>query len=214
LGVPVSFKSQAAFRRWLEKNHASVAELDLRLWKVHAAHRGLTYQQALDESLCFGWIDGVRRAYDDDSFRQRFTPRRPTSTWSEVNIRRFGELDAKGLVTAPGRSAFARRDDARSRIYSFEQKRPVELPPAMVKTMRANPKAWAFWGACPPHYRRLMAHWITSAKQTETRARRLAKLIDHNARRVYVPPFRTPARSGARAGRRAAAARRAPRARS
>jgi uncharacterized protein YdeI (YjbR/CyaY-like superfamily) len=189
LGAPVSFKSQAAFRAWLEKNHANVEELDLRLWKVHAAHRGLTYKQALDESLCFGWIDGVRRAHDDDSFRQRFTPRRPTSFWSEINIRRYGELDAEGLVTAPGRAAFARRDDARSPIYSFEQKRPVELPPAMVKTMRANAKAWAFWGTCPPHYRRLMAHWIMSAKQDETRARRLAKLIAHSARGIGVPPF-------------------------
>lgn len=189
MGLPVSFETPAALRAWLEKNHAKTGALVLRVWKVHAAARGVTNGQAVDEMLCFGWIDGVRHAIDEHSFRVRFTPRKATSIWSAVNIRRFGELDAQGRVTPAGRAAFAARTDERSRVYSFEQAQPVELPLAMVAQLRANPKAWAFWQARPPWYRKTSAHWVMSAKQDATRARRLATLVACCERGAAIPPL-------------------------
>jgi uncharacterized protein YdeI (YjbR/CyaY-like superfamily) len=159
------------------------------VWKVHAAARGVTNKQAVDEMLCFGWIDGVRHALDSDSFRVRFTPRTPTSIWSAVNIRRVGELEAEGRMTPAGRAAFAARTAARSQVYAFEQARPVELDAAALRALRADPAARAFWEARPPWYRKQSAHWVVSARQEATRARRLAVLIDCCARGVGIPPM-------------------------
>jgi uncharacterized protein YdeI (YjbR/CyaY-like superfamily) len=182
-----SFKTPAALRAWLEKHHATADELVVRIWKVHAAARGVTNKQAVDEALCFGWIDGIRRSHDADSFIVRFTPRKPTSNWSAINIRRFGELDAEGRVRPAGRAAFTKRDEARSRVYSFEQKQPVALPPAMEKKLRANKKAAAFWDERPPWYRKVCAHWVLSPKREETRDSRLATLIACSARGEGIP---------------------------
>lgn len=189
MGEPVSFKTPAALRAWLAKHHARAGELVMRVWKVHAATRGVTNSQAVDEMLCVGWIDGVRHAIDEDSFRVRFTPRKRTSNWSAVNIRRYGELEREGRVGPAGQAAFAARTDARSGVYSFEQAQPIELPPAMVKQLRANPQAWGFWQARPPWYRKTSAHWVMSAKQEATRARRLAVLVDCCARGAGIPPL-------------------------
>ncbi len=183
--VPTSFKTPAAFRRWLSRHHASENELMMRLFKVHAKNRGIGYREALDEALCFGWIDGVVRRYDDYSFLQRFSPRRPRSRWSQVNVKRFAELKAAGRVAPPGQAAFdAWNGDAAG--YSFES-RPQELAPAFVKALRADRKVWAFYQALPPGYRRTMIFWIMSAKREATRAARFAKLKAHLEQGRRVP---------------------------
>jgi uncharacterized protein YdeI (YjbR/CyaY-like superfamily) len=172
---PRSFASRAKLRAWLQRHHASAPELNLRLFKVHAHERGVTYREALDEALCFGWIDGVRRAYDADSFTQRFSPRRVGSKWSLVNRRRMRELQAAGLVAAPGLAAW----QAASRKptgYSFESK-PAVLSRRYFSQLKANSKAHSYYQQQAPWYRRVTSHWIMSAKQEETRQRRLQQLI-------------------------------------
>ena len=192
---PVAFASSAAYRAWLEDHHADTPELLLRLSKAGAAKRGLTYREALDESLCFGWIDGVRRALDEESFTQRFTPRRRGSRWSAVNVRRAKELIAADLMRPPGLAAFeARPGDSAG--YSFES-RPAELPPELLRRLRKNGPAWADWSARPPWYRRTCAHWVTSAKRDETRERRFAALVDACARGAVIGPLRGLEKRGA-----------------
>ena len=195
--APKTFRTPAAFRAWLEKNHATSTELVLRLFRVHAAGRGVTYAQALDEALCFGWIDGVRRSHDAHSFTVRFTPRKPKSTWSRVNITHAGRLTQAGRMAPAGLAAFGARTEERSGVYSVEQPRP-ELGPAFVKAIKANAAAWAFYEAQAPWYRRTTGHWVMSAKREETREKRLAILIDCSARGVKIPPLQIPGvRTGA-----------------
>ncbi len=172
---PRAFASGAAFRAWLEANHDRVSELVVRCYKVKARQRGMTYTEALDEALCFGWIDGVRRGVDDHSFSVRFTPRKPKSYWSAVNRRRAEELEAAGRLHPAGLLAF-RAAAASGGRYSFEN-RPVGLSPGYQRELRANAKAWAFFRSQPPWYRRTSAFWVMSAKREETRRRRLAQLI-------------------------------------
>lgn len=174
-----SFRTPSDFRGWLERHHASERELVIRLFKVHARHRGIGYREALDEALCFGWIDGVRRALDADSFTQRFTPRLPKSSWSSVNIRRFRELQAEGRVHPAGLAAFQAFDGRRA-PYSFEQP-PTVLEPAFVKRFRARKRAWAFFEAQPPGYRRIITFWVMSAKRPETRAARFDILLQRSS---------------------------------
>jgi uncharacterized protein YdeI (YjbR/CyaY-like superfamily) len=174
--VAKAFRTNEEFRAWLEKNCGSVKELNLRLFKTHAKHRGMGYREALDEALCFGWIDGVRRSLDDDSFTQRFTPRKPKSNWSRVNIKRAQELEAEGRMRPAGLTAFRARDAIAVAPYSFEN-RSITLDAAAEKKFRANKRAWAFFQTRAPGYRRIAIFWVMSAKREETRARRLATLI-------------------------------------
>ena len=183
---PKSFASRARWRAWLERNHASHDELHLRLFKVHASERGVTYREALDEALCFGWIDGVRRAYDADSFTQRFTPRRQGSKWSQVNRRRMRELQAAGLVAAPGLAAW-RAAPRKPTGYSFESK-PVPLSRRYLAQLAANSKAHSYYQRQAPWYRRVTTHWVMSAKQEETRQRRLERLIACCAQERAISP--------------------------
>ena len=198
--VPKVFRTPAAFRAWLERHHATAAVLELRLFKVHAAHRGITYAQALDEALCFGWIDGVVHRLDEDSFRQRYTPRKPRSNWSRRNVEHVERLKKAGRMMPAGLAAYEARDDGRTGVYSFEQERP-ELTPAYVKAIRANKAASTFFHGQPPGFRRLMAHWIMSAKREETRAKRLGILIDSAARGRKIPPLEALERPAAAGGR-------------
>ena len=184
--APMPFRTPAAFRAWLARNHAKAPELTLRLFKVHAASRGITYPQALDEALCFGWIDGVRRSFDQASFSQRFTPRKPKSTWSRVNIGHVERLIRAGRMTPAGLAAFEARDERRTGVYSFEQRRP-DLAPAFVRAFREKAEAWAFYQAQPPSYRRTTAHWVMSAKREETRAKRFGVLVDCSAGGKRIP---------------------------
>jgi uncharacterized protein YdeI (YjbR/CyaY-like superfamily) len=183
-----SFRTQKDFRDWLEKNHATEKELILRCFKVHAKHRGIGYKEALDEALCFGWIDGVRRSLDNDTFTQRFTPRKPKSNWSRVNIKRVQELEAEGRMRPPGLAAFGARDENKPAPYSFEAKQ-MTLDAAFEKKLRANKAAWAFWQSQPPWYRRTATFFIMTAKRPETRERRFALLLDNAARGRKIPPL-------------------------
>jgi len=183
-----TFSSAAEFRRWLEANHDSTRELLVRCFKTHAQSPGLTYRQALDEALCFGWIDGVRRAVDADSFSVRFTPRKPKSYWSAVNTRRALELEREGRMHSAGRAAFKSRESERKGRYSFEN-RPSKLDPELEKQFRSHKRAWDFFQAQAPWYRRTCAFWVMDAKREETRARRLEALILSSARGEPVKPM-------------------------
>ena len=174
------FTSPLEFRGWLAKNHASVTELWLGFYRKASGKGGITYPEALDEALCFGWIDGVKKRVDEHSYTQRFTPRRPRSIWSNVNIKRVSVLQELGRMMPAGLRAFEARDPKRSGIYSFEN-RPRELDGPCTRKFKANPKAWEFFQAQPPGYRRLMIWRVMSAKKEETRWRRLEQLIQDSA---------------------------------
>jgi len=184
--TPAEFRSPGAFRSWLKKNHSGSSELIVRLYRVHAADKGLTYRQALDEALCFGWIDGVRRSLDGDSFTTRFSPRRPRSTWSNINVRHVQRLINEGRMERPGLAAFNAREKKRTGIYSFEQP-PSKLPPAMGNRFRAQKKAWAHFQSRAPWYKRVSIFWVMSAKREETRETRLAVLIACSGRGEPIP---------------------------
>jgi uncharacterized protein YdeI (YjbR/CyaY-like superfamily) len=177
---PTFFELPAAFRDWLEKNHDKAAELLLGFYKKESGKPSITWQESVDQALCFGWIDGVRRRIDDSSYSIRFTPRRKGSIWSAVNIRRASELSKQGLMCPAGVRAFEQRDEEKSRIYSYERE-SAAFSPAYEKKFRANKKAWRFFNEQPPGYRRVATHFVMSAKQEETRVRRLARLIRDSA---------------------------------
>ena len=183
---PKSFASRAELRAWLQRHHASAPELNLRLFKVHARERGVTYRDALDEALCFGWIDGVRRAFDQDSFTQRFSPRRSGSKWSLVNRRRMRELLAAGLVAPAGRAAWQGASKRATR-YSFESKR-VALSKSYLARLAKNSKAYSYFQQQAPWYQRVCSHWIMTAKQEQTRLRRLAQLIACSEQQRAISP--------------------------
>ena len=180
------FATPAEFRAWLEDNHATATELLVGFYKRGGQQIGITYQEALDQALSFGWIDGVRRKVDDQRWTIRFSPRKRRSIWSGVNIKRVEELTALGLMHPAGLDAFAARDKARSGVYSYE--RPQSLDAAFEQQLRAHPEAWQFFQSQPPWYRRTASSWVMSGKHEDTRRRRLATLIDDSAhhRRIGV----------------------------
>src|SRR6266487_3449043 len=169
------FNSPSDFRQWLEKNHDKASELWLGFYKKSAGKTGITYAEALDEALCFGWIDGVRKSIDDISYMIRFTPRKSRSIWSLVNTKRAEELRKLGRMKQSGLAAFQQRDPRRTGVYSFERA-ASKLGPVYEKKFRANKDAWDFFQNQPPGYRRLASFWVASAKKEETRLRRLAQL--------------------------------------
>jgi len=176
--IPIlSFRTPAAFRKWLAANHLTSGPIWLRIYKKDSGTSSITYPEALDEALAFGWIDGVRRGVDGERYTIRFTPRKPRSIWSNVNVKRVGELIAAGRMMPSGLDTFANRDLKRSGIYSYEREIAAELSAADIKTIKADRAAWAFHEKQPTAYRRLVAHLVTSAKKPETRARRLQVLI-------------------------------------
>jgi uncharacterized protein YdeI (YjbR/CyaY-like superfamily) len=178
--APRAFRTPAAFRAWLARYHDSETELMLRLYKVHAASKGITYPQALDEALCYGWIDGVRRSLDADSFTQRFSPRKASSYWSRVNIAKAEALIKAGRMAKPGLARFEGRDMQKSGRYSFERE-TATFSPELEKQFRKAKRAWTFFQAQPPGYRKLMAFYVMSAKQDATRQKRLARLTEASA---------------------------------
>jgi uncharacterized protein YdeI (YjbR/CyaY-like superfamily) len=183
------FATPAAFRAWLEQHHATADELWVGLYKKGSGRPSLTWPESVDEALCFGWIDGIRKSIDDDSYRIRFTPRRPGSIWSSVNVRRAQELIDAGRMRPSGLEAFARRREDRARQYSFEQGQ-VSLGDEFEAEFRANASAWAFFEAQPPSYRKTATWWVISAKREETRRRRLTTLIDDSAAGQRIGPLR------------------------
>jgi uncharacterized protein YdeI (YjbR/CyaY-like superfamily) len=187
---PTFFATPADFRAWLERHHESHSELIVGFHKRGTGRPSITWPEAVDQALCFGWIDGVRRRIDDTSYSIRFTPRKTRSTWSAVNIKRMKELVEEGLVAPAGLAAFERRTDDRSAIYSYEQRKAAKLDPDQERRLRADEGARAYFEAQPPSYRRAAIHWVTSAKKPETRERRLAQLIECSAAGEPVPPLR------------------------
>jgi uncharacterized protein YdeI (YjbR/CyaY-like superfamily) len=182
-----SFASRAQLRAWLERHHATSQELFLRCFKVHAGERGVTYREALDEALSFGWIDGVRHGIDEHSFSVRFSPRRPGSKWSQVNRKRLRELEAAGALAPAGLAAW-RSAVKKPAGYSFESK-PVVLPAQYLSQLKANKQAFAYFQQQAPWYRRTSSFWIMSAKQDETRQRRLDQLIACSAQERPIGPL-------------------------
>ena len=175
MAEPTFFDTAAAFRAWLSAHHADADELLVGFWKKGSGRPSIDWPQARDQALCFGWIDGVRKSLGEDSYTIRFTPRRPTSIWSKVNLDRYAALKAEGLMTEAGVRAFEENKGRRT-VYAYENEQR-SLSPEEEKRFRANEAAWADWEKRPPSYRKVCLHWITSAKKPETRARRLATLI-------------------------------------
>lgn len=186
---PVFFPTPADFRRWLEQNHESARELRVGFHKKETGRPSMTWAESVDEALCFGWIDGIRRSVGDASYEIRFTPRKPKSIWSAKNIRRVQELTEQRRMMPAGLAAFERREENRSRQYSFEQA-DAALGPEYERAFRANRKAWAFFQSQPPYYRRTAAWWVISAKREETRARRLELLIRDSEAGERIGPMR------------------------
>jgi uncharacterized protein YdeI (YjbR/CyaY-like superfamily) len=187
------FKSPSEFRAWLEKNHSRAKELWVGFYKVASARSGIGYKDAVDQALCFGWIDGLTKRVDDTRWTIRFSPRRRGSLWSTVNAKRAKELTKLGLMTPAGLEAFQARDQQKSLQYSYEARnRPLHAK--YKRKLRENKKAWEFYEAQPPSYRKMANLWIMSAKKEETRLRRLAALIDHSAKGERIPPLTSPAR--------------------
>jgi uncharacterized protein YdeI (YjbR/CyaY-like superfamily) len=173
---PIFFRSASEFRRWLEKHHETTRELWVGFYKKDSGRRGTTYAEAVDQALCYGWIDGIKKRVDDEAYMHRFSPRTSKSVWSNINARRAEDLARLGLMQPRGLEAFEARDRARSGIYSFESQ-PKTLSPELERRFKANKKAWLFFQAQPPGYRRVVIFMVMSAKQDETRERRLDRLM-------------------------------------
>src|SRR5262249_4039787 len=176
----IFFTSPDELRAWFQEHHDTEKELWIGFHKKGADTLGITYAQAVDEALCFGWIDGIRKGIDDRSYTNRFTPRKPRSIWSAVNIKRAGELAEQGRMQPSGLKEFTERDRTREKQYSFEQESHT-LDPAYEEQLRANEAAWAFFAAQAPSYKRTAIWWVMSAKREETRLKRLATLIEDSA---------------------------------
>lgn len=174
--TPHFFTTPRAFRTWLTTHAATAPELLVGFYKVGSGRASLSWSESVDEALCFGWIDGVRRRIDDASYSIRFTPRRATSIWSAVNIAKFEQLVAEGRMTAAGVAAHAHRKADKSAVYSHEQAHTAELSPQELAAFQSDATAWAFFQGTPPGHQKVALHWVTSAKKAETRAARLARL--------------------------------------
>jgi uncharacterized protein YdeI (YjbR/CyaY-like superfamily) len=181
------FPTAAAFRAWLERHHATERELWIGLYKKGVGKSAMSYVEAVDEALCFGWIDGQVRRVSDEVLAQRFTPRRPTSNWSAINIGKVARLSAEGRMHPAGLRAFEARDRRKDATYSYE--RELALSPDLARRLEADAAAWAFWSRQPPGFRRGAVNWIMSAKRPDTRERRFAELLEESARGRRPRPF-------------------------
>ena len=175
------FETPAEFRAWLSKNHAASTEIGVVFHRKASGKPTMTWSDAVDQALCFGWIDSVARRLDDTSRVQRFTPRKPRSNWSAVNIKKVEDLTARGLMASAGLAAFARREEARSGVYSYENRHLAALDPEREAMFRADAGAWEFFSKQPPSYRQTAIYWVMNAKRDETRSKRLARLIEVSA---------------------------------
>jgi len=187
---PVFFATPIDFRRWLKRHHRSERELLVGFYKKGSGRPSLTWPESVDEALSFGWIDGVRRRLDDESYSIRFTPRKRGSIWSDVNRRRVEELKRAGRMQPAGLEAYEARDAARSGVYSFEQRKAARLDPDAEARFKADRAAWRFFTSQPPGYRKTAIWWVVSAKRDETRARRLATLIEDSGAGRRIGPLR------------------------
>ncbi len=187
---PTFFKNPAEWRQWLNENHNKVEELWLGYYKKNSGKANYTWSESVDEALCYGWIDGLRKSIDEDSYMIRFTPRRPTSIWSAVNIKKVEVLTEKGLMRPAGIKAWENRKKSKSKIYSFEQK-AQKLAAEYVKQFKTNSKAWTFYSKkLAPSYKKSSIHWVMSAKREDTRQRRLKILIESSEQEMKIPLLR------------------------
>ena len=185
--APKFFPTPARFRAWLGRNHDRVKELWVGYYRKDTGRPSITWPESVDEALCYGWIDGVRHKVDEVSYKIRFTPRRPQSIWSAVNIARVAVLTEERRMQPPGNAAFARRQEEKSRRYAFENRATAKLSRADEREFRRNKLAWKFFTAQPPGYRRLASWYVVSARRPETRRKRLERLIatSRAGRRLY-----------------------------
>jgi uncharacterized protein YdeI (YjbR/CyaY-like superfamily) len=187
MSAPRFFTTPAAFRAWLAAHHERESQLVVGFYRKGSGRPSITWPESVDEALCYGWIDGVRRSLDEESYSIRFTPRKPGSIWSNVNIAKVEALLAAGRMTPAGIVAWERRDPAKSGLYAFERKEAAVFDADAERRFARNRAAWAFFQAQPPGYRRLATHYVVSAKRPDTRERRLAALIAHSARGERLP---------------------------
>ena len=181
MSKPTFFKTQSELRKWFTKNHNKVAELWISFYNAKSGKKAATYKQALDEALCFGWIDGTRKNVDTESYTNRFTPRRAKSYWSDVNTKRAKELIKLRLMHSAGLKAFNARDKQDTKKYSFERAK-AEIGGISAKKFKENKKAWDFFHAQPPYYKKIFSWWVVGAKKEETRLKRLTALISASAK--------------------------------
>lgn len=189
---PIFFDSPEAFYAWLEEQHATEAEVWVGYWKKGTGRPSLTWSQAVDQALCFGWIDGRVKSLGEESHKQRFTPRKPGSNWSKVNVEKVARLTEEGKMRPAGLAAFDQRRQDRTGVYSFERGEDARLEPEQERRFRANARAWEFFQAQPPGYRRTALHLVMSAKRPETRERRLDRLIEDSATGLRIKELRRP----------------------
>ncbi|MEQ8905897.1 YdeI/OmpD-associated family protein [Ekhidna sp.] len=184
------FPTPQDFRKWLEENHKTETELWVGYYKKTTDRPSITWPESVDQALCFGWIDGIRKKIDEEAYQVRFTPRKPKSHWSHVNIKRIEELKKEKLVMPAGLEAYSKRDPENTGKASFEQKK-VTLSTAFEKRFKANKKAWDFFNSqIAPSYRKQSIHWVMSAKREETREKRLTTLIECSSQKQKIPPLK------------------------
>lgn len=191
--TPISikyFRTPAGLRSWFEKNHATKREQWIGYYKKDSGTPSITWPESVDQALCFGWIDGIRKSVDDKRYTIRFTPRRTASIWSEINIKRVKELTKLGLMKREGLKVFEQRDGKKSNRYSFEQRRNPVLPALYEKQFKSHKNAWAFFSSQPPWYRKASVWWIISAKQEKTKMQRLERLIQDSDNGNAIPALR------------------------
>ena len=191
---PTFFATPADFRAWLEANHEKFIELVVGFHKKGSGKPSITWPESVAQALCFGLIDGLRKNLNEISYTIRFTPRKPTSNWSSINIKLVHELTQKGLMYPAGLKVFAARNEEKSAIYSYEQRRSARFTREQEKKFRESKAAWEFFSSCPPWYQRVTAYWVTSAKKEETKSKRLSELISFSQKRQTIPR-NTPTRS-------------------
>jgi uncharacterized protein YdeI (YjbR/CyaY-like superfamily) len=184
---PTFFPTPSTFRSWLESHHDRFHELLVGFHKKSSGKPSITWPESVDAALCFGWIDGIRKSIDETSYTIRFTPRRATSTWSSINVKRVRELTKNGLIHRAGLKAFAARNPKKSGIYAYEQRKGARFTSQQEKRFRANKAAWEFFRSQAPWYQRVTTHWIISAKREETKLKRLSLLIEHSQNRRSLP---------------------------
>ncbi|MCB0652303.1 MAG: YdeI/OmpD-associated family protein [Saprospiraceae bacterium] len=187
---PTFFKNTTEWRQWLKENHNNAQELWLGYYKKNSGKENYTWSESVDEAICYGWIDGLRKSVDEESYMIRFTPRRPTSIWSAVNIEKVKTLIEKGLMRPAGIQAWEKRQEKKTKVYSFEQEHQ-ELREDYIQTLKTNPRAWLFFSKkLAPSSRKISIHWVMSAKQEATRLRRLSILIESSEQELKVPLLR------------------------
>jgi len=181
--TPTFFAKQSDFRKWLKKYHKKETELVVGFYKVGSGKPSMTWPQSVDEALCFGWIDGVRKSIDQHSYQIRFTHRKPASIWSAINMKKIAELTKQGLVQPEGLASFEKRKEERSKIYSYENEE-AKFTQDFVKQFKANKKAWNYFQSLASSYRKTSIHWVTSAKQQTTKVKRLKELIEDSEKGI------------------------------